>query len=105
MDHARIEERSIALHREIAGRIKENPALWKVARANFRHWFLQGGERSYLEGMGKTAGPLEDLLAFMVSPEEKARGLRQSSPFCGILTPRERWNIYESFAESIGEQG
>jgi hypothetical protein len=34
----------------------------------------------------------------MVSPSEKARRLRQSSPFCGILTPRERWKIYESFA-------
>ena len=106
MDHPRIEERSIALHREIAGRIKENPALLKVARVNLRHWLLQGGERSYWKEWEKLlAGPLAVLLAFLVSPEEKAWWLRQSSPFCGILTPLERWDIYESFLESIGEHG
>jgi hypothetical protein len=99
MDHLRIEERSIALHRVIAGRIRENSALLEVARENLWRWILEGGERSYWKEWEKLLeGPLEGLLAFMVSPAEKARWLRQSSPFCGILTPQERWKIYESFA-------
>jgi hypothetical protein len=99
MDHIAIEERSIVLHRVIAGRIKENPALLEVVRKNIQHWILNSGERDYWKEWEKLLeGPLEDLLTFMVSPEEKARWLRQSSPFCGILTPQERWKIYESFA-------
>jgi hypothetical protein len=97
--HAQIEERSILLHRAVAERISENPALLEVARHNLRRWIDQGGERAYwTEWETMLAGPLGEILAFMVSPSEKARRLRQSSPFCGILTPRERWKIYESFA-------
>jgi hypothetical protein len=99
LTHTQIEERSIVLHRVIAQRVSGNPALLEVARANLRRWVAQDGGRLYwTEWEDILKSPLEDILAFMVSPSEKARWLRQSSPFCGILTPRERWKIYESFA-------
>jgi len=99
LTHGRIEERSILLHRVIAQRVSENPALLDAARANLRRWVGRDGGRLYwTEWENMLKGSLDDLLAFMVSPSEKARRLRQSSPFCGILTPRERWKIYESFA-------
>ena len=99
LTHAQIEERSILLHRAIAQRVSENPALLEVARANLRRWIGQQGERLYWTEWEKILeDPMEELLAFMVSPSERARRLRQSSPFSGILTPRERWKIYESFA-------
>jgi hypothetical protein len=98
LTHAQIEERSILLHRIIAQRVSENPALLEVARANLRRWVGQDGERLYWTEWEKILeGPLESILAFLVSPKETARRLRQSSPFCGILSPRERWKIYESF--------
>jgi hypothetical protein len=98
LTHAQIEERSILLHRVIAHRVSENPAFLEVARANLRRWVGRDGERLYWTEWEKLLkGPLDDILAFMVSPSEKARRLRQSSPFCGILTSRERWKIYESF--------
>ena len=90
MDHAQIEERSIVLHRVIAQRIRENPALLDVARQNLRRWINEGGERPYWTAWEKLMeGPLEEMLAFMVSPTEKARWLRQSSPFAGI----EFWDV------------
>ena len=99
LTHGRIEERSILLHRVIAQRVSENPALLDAARANLRRWVGRDGGRLYwTEWENMLKGSLDDLLAFMVSPSEKARRLRQSGPFCGILTPRERWKIYESFA-------
>ena len=99
LTHGRIEERSILLRRVIAQRVSENPALLDAARANLRRWVGRDGGRLYwTEWENMLKGSLDDLLAFMVSPSEKARRLRQSSPFCGILTPRERWKIYESFA-------
>jgi hypothetical protein len=99
LTHQQIEERSILLHRAVAQRISENPVLLEVARGNLHRWIDQGGDRPYWSEWQKIlAGPLDEILAFMVSPSEKARRLRQSSPFRGILTPRERWKIYESFA-------
>jgi hypothetical protein len=99
LTHQQIEERSILLHRAVAQKIRENPGLLAAARDNLRRWIGQGGPRPYwAEWEALLDGPLGDLLIFMVSPSEDARRLRQCSPFAGILTPRERWSIYESFA-------
>ena len=98
LTHGQIEERSILLHRVIAQRVSENPALLEVARNNLRRWIGQQGERLYWTEWEKILeDSMEEILAFMVSPTERARRLRQSSPFSGILTPQERWKIYESF--------
>jgi hypothetical protein len=34
----------------------------------------------------------------MVEESEKMTAMRQSNPFAGILTPRERWAIYGQFS-------
>ena len=97
-DHMRIEERSLAIHRVIAQRLHENPALIQSAKSNLARWIKRDGEipawREWNDILGK---PLAQIIDFILSPSEKSRQLRQSSPFCGILTPRERWKIYESF--------
>ncbi len=99
LDHWQIEERSLALHREIAQRLRENPALLEIARGNLNRWIQSQGDRLYWTEWKKILNsPLNEIFAFLVSPEDKARWLRQSSPFCGILTPQERWKIYESFS-------
>lgn len=38
-------------------------------------------------------GPVDALVEVLTSPDEGARVLRQSSPFAGVLAPRERWAI------------
>jgi hypothetical protein len=82
----------------VAQKISANPDLLDVARDNLRRWIAQDGPRTYwTEWETMLNGPLDSLLAFMVSPTEEARRLRQCSPFAGILSPRERWSIYESF--------
>jgi hypothetical protein len=97
--HQQIEARSILLHRAVAQRISAQPGLLEIARSNLRRWIDQEGPRPYWTDW-KTLldGPLKDLLTFMVSPVEDARRLRQCSPFAGLLSPQERWKIYESFA-------
>jgi hypothetical protein len=103
-DHIRIEERSIALHRAVADRIRKNHKLMREAEQNLQRYLQQ----SFSEG-GKPASSLlewqellenkslEEVLEFMVSDSERARRMRQSSPFAGILTPKERWRIYEAY--------
>jgi hypothetical protein len=99
LTHQQIEERSILLHRAVARRISANPSLLAIAHDNLSRWIEQSGPRPYWTEWGaKLSAPLDELLTFLVSPSEEARRLRQSSPFCGILTPQERWKIYESFA-------
>lgn len=43
--------------------------------------------------------PLEELIEFLVDPGERARQLRQASPFTGVLAPRERWAILRRLRE------
>jgi hypothetical protein len=99
-DHVRLEERSLALHRLVAEKVAANPALLEEARANMRRW--QAGEGSpnlaLAEWEGILEEPIETITALLTHPGERARRLRQSSPFAGILTERERNVIYESYS-------
>lgn len=45
-------------------------------------------------------GPVEALVEVLTSPDEHARVLRQSGPFAGALTPRERWAILADVKEA-----
>lgn len=43
--------------------------------------------------------PMGEVLASIVDPGERARELRQSSPFAGVLTAAERWRIWREVGE------
>ena len=96
-DHQRLEDGTLALHKEIAKRLEENPQLIEVAKANLERWTLRGGDlpvwRAWREILN---GTLPQVLTVLLSEDEDCKRLRQSSPFCGILSPRERGDIYES---------
>ena len=103
-DHNRIERRSVALHRAVAERIRQNPALMDKARENLEKYLDQylRENRTLPKALSEwwdilTNQSLETVLAFLVSSDEPAFRLRQSSPFAGILEPRERWKIYEAY--------
>lgn len=40
--------------------------------------------------------PWEEIRRLLLDPSEEGRRVRQSHPFCGILTPRERWEFYRA---------
>lgn len=105
-DHMRLEERSMALHCEAARRIRANPDLIDMVRKNLERWIEENGEiPALIEWIEILDKPVDYIIDVMVSPDEKGRHLRQSSPFCGILTPKERWKIYESFETGAYYQG
>jgi len=99
-DHRRIEERSLAMHRLIAEKVRANPALLEEVRANLRH--AQGTEGSpslaLAEWEGILGGDVLQVAEFLEDPSERATRLRQSSPFAGILSETERTAIYESYS-------
>ena len=102
MRHAKLEARSLALHREIARRVRQNPELLAGVRERLGN-DIKGGRFSVsvTDAMQEwldllNASPLEQILELLVDPGENARRLRQSTPFAGILTQEERRRTLEA---------
>jgi len=98
--HRRIDARSLAMHRAIAEKLRADPSLLAIAHDNLDRWSkARGGSQPYWDAWREILKrPLEEVLALMVEDSEKMTAMRQSSPFAGILTPQERWAIYDQFA-------
>lgn len=93
--HAKLDRVSLLLHLAYARKIRGNPALFDKAFRNIERWQRENAfPQPYLEEwLGILRQGMERTLAFMVSDTEEARRLRQSSPFAGVLTPKERWEL------------
>jgi hypothetical protein len=98
-DHSRVDERSLAMHRLVAEKVRANPALLDRARENLRRWQKTDGSPSLTlaEWENILNNPASQVAEFLEERSEKAARLRQSSPFAGILTDAERRSIYESY--------
>lgn len=102
--HLRSEELSIQFHRAIAEKLRDNPeAVLAVTRQNIAHWRRThsgtGGASYYFDRWdAMLKGPLDELLAFLGSPCQEARDMRQCSPFAGVLSHKERWGIIRCFS-------
>ncbi|HSO21295.1 MAG TPA: hypothetical protein VLT81_00225 [Chondromyces sp.] len=99
--HQVAEERSLALHREVARKLRERPELLEQARDRVRGWLESGSvSRFWAEAWLETlSAPLDKVIARITDPSEHARALRQSSPFAGVLEPRERWEILRRLSD------
>ena len=93
--HQLAEERSLALHREVARRLQDRPELLDAARERVRSWLESGGVSRYWAEAWNEAlgGTLDEVIARITDPSQHARDLRQTSPFAGALDPRVRWEI------------
>jgi hypothetical protein len=100
--HWRIDRRSLALHRAIADKLREDPALLDVARDNLDRWSRAAGHsQPYWDAWREILDhPIEEVLDLIVEDSEKMTAMRQASPFAGVLSPTERWAIYERFPSS-----
>ncbi len=97
--HQRIDQRSLALHRAIAEKLRADPSLLAVAHDNLDRWSKEKGRsQPYWDAWREILRrPLEEVLTLMVEESERMTAMRQANPFAGILTPRERWAIYDQF--------
>jgi hypothetical protein len=105
--HARIDARSLAMHRAIAEKLRATPELLEIAHDNIRRWSATAGRsQPYLAAWEQLLGkPLEELLELLVQDTEPMRAMRQAAPFAGVLTPKERWAIYDAFATGASDPG
>ena len=99
-DHTRIDERSLAMHRQIARKLRANPGLLDEARDNLGRWQKMEGSPTLTlsEWDDILSGSAAQVADFLEERSERATRLRQSSPFAGILTEAERQAIYESYS-------
>ena len=93
--HADADARSLALHRVVAEKLRTDPALLERARVRVEAWRASGAvhphyANAWLEAL---SGPREELLGLLVDDGERARELRQVSPFAGVIDARTRWAV------------
>lgn len=89
----------MALARAVVTAIDSDPARSGLQRAreNCRRWISEAPSPAITEWLEILEREWGEIRALLLDESENARRLRQSSPFCGVLRPRERWAIYQRF--------
>ena len=99
--HQEIDERSLVMARAIVAKIDNDPtrAGLKRAREVCSRWLNKSPSPKIAEWLEILNRPWEQIREVLLDESEEGKRLRQSDPFCGILTPHERWEIYRAFNE------
>ena len=102
MRHELTDEISLAIGRHVAARLGRQPELLQVARENLDRWARRNADvssllRCYAEWRDVLERLLEEICRLLNSDSEEARRLRQNSPFAGVLSPREVWELKRRF--------
>lgn len=94
--HQEIDQRSLAMHRLVAEKIRRDPALFEKARRTLARWrtIVCPASQPYLDEWEQLMKRgIDACLAVAIEDSERANALRQSSPFTGILTNQERYSF------------
>lgn len=96
-DHERIDRQVAEMHRVIAARIRAGDAsIIPHAKSNLERWRKRfGGELpdAYKQWVPILDGDVTGVLDVLEGVSQDAVRRRISSPFTGILSPSERWEI------------
>ena len=98
--HQMVDLVDLASHRAMARKIRLEPKLFGRARRNIARW--ERGNRGCPPPLREWKeilqnNPMNAVLRIMTRPDEEGNRLRQSSPFCGILTEREREAVWARY--------
>jgi hypothetical protein len=93
-EHRLAEARSFAYHRVVAQRIRQDPSVLTKARGRVERWITEGRAPYYATAWQHVSSPTADVCDLLVADTDEARALRQTSPFAGVIGPRERWRIW-----------
>lgn len=96
----REDRRSLILHRAIAAKLIDSPSdVLTLATENLRRALeLHPGAADLFDEWKKILElKPETIVALMTHPGQRARELRQVTPFAGVLTVAERASVYSEF--------
>jgi hypothetical protein len=94
--HQQIDQRSLALARAVVAAIDRDPtrAGLERARSTCRRWTRYNPSPAVAEWRRILEREWGAIRSLLLDPGEEGCRLRQSNPFCGVLSPRQRWEIY-----------
>jgi hypothetical protein len=90
-----IDRVNLILIRAIVARIDSDPERRgiDIARQNCARWLARRPHPAVLEWAALLNRPWSEVRQIMLDESDEGQRLRSSSPFTGILTPQERWQI------------
>ena len=97
----RDQKRSLFLHAAIAEELKNRPIeVVEIARRNISRMRSRnpGAWKLLDEWEQIVEGTTDEIVARMLDPSDRGQNLRQVTPFAGVLTPTQRFDVYRSFA-------
>jgi len=92
--HQEIDQRSLALHRLVAEKIRHDPLLLMRAQQTLSRWRQSASPRvlDYLDQWQQLLDRgVDECLAVALDDAQYAAALRQSSPLACLLSPQERY--------------
>jgi hypothetical protein len=101
--HALAEDTILALHRAVAERLRADPSLVERAKRRLEGWIQDAPvARACAEALlDILTRPVDEVARLLEDPSERARPLRQTSPFAGVLDARTRWDIWRAARRSV----
>ncbi len=101
--HQNIDNRSLILAKAIVEKIEKNPECNGHEKAvnNCLRWSRKNPSPAVREWDEILKQPWQKVKKVLLDESENGKRLRQSNPFCGILTSQERWEIYKEFSKSL----
>ena len=102
MNHTETDQVSLELGRRIAERMRRQPEVVEFARANLLRWSQQNSSAPsllscYAEWQQILSRPVAEICELLCSESDDAQRLRQNSPFAGVLSPTEVWEVKARF--------
>jgi hypothetical protein len=98
--HQEIDQRSLAMHRLVASKVRQNPQLFLKVQGTLARWRQTVCEASqpYLQEWERLMGQgMDACLAVAVEDSPRADALRQASPFAGVLSHHERFQFLKTW--------
>lgn len=95
-----LQARSLALHVQVARKIEHNPALLEIAHRNLARWRERSSGATgaaIREWRQVLRQPWPAIASLLTEQSEAAVQLRQTTPFVGVLSRRERTRLYAAF--------
>ncbi len=99
--HQDIDLRSLLLAKAIVEKIETGSDSNSQEKAieNCQRWLTKSPSPAVFEWLKILKRPWPEIKKVLLDESEEGKRLRQSNPFCGILTPQARWRIYKNFPE------
>jgi len=93
LSHRWLDIVNLEMCRAIAKKIRRNPQLMRIPRANLQHWREKNRGLAVAQREWETIlqrNPVERVLEILTQDNDEGQRLRQSDPFVGILSEKER---------------